>query len=120
MSAPSMSSVQPIRERSSSPSLLTSRTLWGGLAVIAMWLAVLFVGVFGENIVKTSAGGGSSSVPVVTVVALFALLGTVAVARQAFRASSASDDLRTVIENEQHALEQLAAEVSDLQRKLPS
>jgi hypothetical protein len=92
---------------------MTARELWGGLAVVSMWLAVLFVGVFGGSIV-TSHPPNSSSVPVVVVVALFAVLGTVVVARRAFVASPVSNDLRRAIEDERQAREQLAAEVADL------
>lgn len=58
--------------------------LWGGIALVTIWLAVLFVGVFGGDIVTTSAGGDGSSVPVVVVVAVVALLATISVGRWAF------------------------------------
>jgi hypothetical protein len=62
--------------------------MWGTVAIAIMWLAVLFVGVFGSNnILVHDSSGSSSSWPVVVVVALFALLGTVPVARRAFRRS---------------------------------
>jgi uncharacterized transporter YbjL len=66
-------------------SLAVRREFWGGLTLLAMWLAVLFVGIFGGNIVNTQAGGESSSVPVVAVVAVVALLATISVGRWAFR-----------------------------------
>jgi len=100
-----------------SASWLHARALWGGLAIITMWIAVLFVGVFGGNIVSTSASGSSSSVPVVVVVAVVALLGTVGVGRRAFAITPAGDDLRTAIDEERHAREQLEARVADLQAK---
>jgi hypothetical protein len=59
--------------------------MWGTVAIATMWLAVLFVGVFGSNIVLHDSSGSSSSWPVVVLVALFAVLGTVPVARRAFR-----------------------------------
>jgi hypothetical protein len=120
MSTPSLSSDRPISTPRPSTSWLHARALWGGLAIIAMWLAVLFVGVFGENIVHTSSSGSASSVPVVVVVAVVALLGTVGVGRRAFVVTPASDELRTALEDERRAREQLAAEVSDLRAKLPS
>ncbi|MGZ4223278.1 MAG: hypothetical protein ACXVH3_19360 [Solirubrobacteraceae bacterium] len=76
-----------------------------------MWLAVLFVGIFGGNIIRTTAGGTSSSVPVVVVVALVALLGTLVVGRRAFTVTSASDDLCRALEDEQQARTELAEEV---------
>lgn len=66
-----------------------SGTFWGGVTVVTMWLAVLFVGIFGGNIQTAGADGSRSSWPVVAVVALSALLATVSVARAAFRAPRA-------------------------------
>ncbi len=62
-----------------------SRALWAGCSIVAMWLAVLFVGVFGGNIVSSTPGGSSSSVPVVVVVALCALIATSVVAHAGLR-----------------------------------
>jgi hypothetical protein len=59
--------------------------LGASLAIIVMWLAVLFDAVFGPDIVNTSAGGDSSTVPSAVAVALFAFLGTWVVARFGFR-----------------------------------
>jgi hypothetical protein len=118
MSTPPLSSDHPIPTSRLSSSWLHARELWGGLAIISMWLAVLFVGVFGGNVVSGSPGGSSSSWPVVAVVAVVALLGTVGVERRAFGLPPASDDLRKAIEDERQAREQLAAEVSDLRAKL--
>ena len=53
---------------------------WGSVSIVIMWLAVLFVGVWGSDIVGTDG----SRVPSVIVVALFACIATVAVARRAF------------------------------------
>ena len=56
--------------------------MWAGLAIFAMWLAVLCASVWGSDMVSNSGPGGSSiTVPSGVAVALFALLGTVAVAR---------------------------------------
>ncbi len=115
---PSPSSNRPISMSRPSGSWLHARELWGGVAIISMWLAVLFVGIFGGNVVKSSPGGSSSSWPVVVVVAVVALLGTVGVGRRAFVVTPASDDLRRAIEDERQAREQLAAEISDLRAKL--
>ena len=86
MSTPSLSSDHPITKSRLSSSWLHARELWGGLAIISMWLAVLFVGVSGGNIVK-STPGGKPSWPAVVVVALVALVGTVVVGRRAFVAA---------------------------------
>jgi uncharacterized membrane protein (DUF485 family) len=59
--------------------------MWASLAIVVMWLAVLFAAVFGPDIVNTSAGGERSAVPSAVVVAVFAFLGTWIVARYGFR-----------------------------------
>jgi hypothetical protein len=59
--------------------------LWASLAIIVMWLAVLFDAIFGPDIVTSSAGGDSSTIPSAVIVALFAFLGTWVVARYGFR-----------------------------------
>jgi hypothetical protein len=59
--------------------------MWASLAIVIMWLAVLFDAIYGPNIVSTTPGGTSSSVPSAVVVALFAFLGTWVVARHGFR-----------------------------------
>jgi hypothetical protein len=80
---------QPVRvgrERPQWAELLRIREMWAALAIITMWLAVLFDGVYGPSIVSSNgAGTNSSTVPSAIVVALFALLGTVSVARYGFR-----------------------------------
>jgi len=100
--------------------LLYARPLWAGLSIIAMWLAVLFVGVFGGNIVHASAGGSSSSVPVVVVVAVVALIATWILGRAAFALTPESDELRERLAAEQQAREDLAAEVAELRTKFPA
>ena len=64
--------------------LALRREVWGGLTLIVIWLAVLFVGIFGGNVQTADAGGGGSSFPVVVVVALIALFATISVGRWAF------------------------------------
>lgn len=120
MSTQSLSALHSTRSRRSASSWLESRPLWAGLSIITMWLAVLFVGVFGGYIVSGTPGGTSSSVPVVVVVAGVALLGTLVVGRRAFTVTPASDDLRRALEDEQEARAELAEEVANLRAKLPS
>ncbi|HZO62162.1 MAG TPA: hypothetical protein VFB35_04210 [Gaiellaceae bacterium] len=55
------------------------------LAIAVIWLAVLFTAIFGPDIVNTSAGGDSSTVPSAVVVALFAFFATWVVARYGLR-----------------------------------
>jgi F0F1-type ATP synthase assembly protein I len=59
--------------------------MWASLAIVAMWLAVLFTAAWGQNFVSTSAGGDSTTIPSAVIVALFASLATWAVARHGFR-----------------------------------
>jgi len=58
--------------------------VWASMAIGVMWLAVLFDAIFGPNIVSSTPGGTSSSVPSAVAVALFAFLGTWVLAKYAF------------------------------------
>jgi hypothetical protein len=75
----------PGRGRGFQWSELLVRELWASLAIGMIWLAVLFDAVFGPNIVNSSAGGDTSSVPSAVVVAFFAFLATWVVARSGLR-----------------------------------
>ena len=72
-------------------SQLAIREMWASLTIIVMWLAVLFDAVYGSNIVSTTPGGDSTSVPSAVAVAVFAFLGTWVVARYGFRSERKSD-----------------------------
>ena len=65
-------------------SRLLVREFWAALSIIAMWLAVLFVGVFGGDMVFSSSSG-TNTIPSAVLVALFAVFGTAAVAKRGFR-----------------------------------
>ena len=62
--------------------------MWASLAIVVMWLAVLFDAIYGPDIVSSKRAGlgaeTSISVPSVVAVALFAFLGTWVVARYGF------------------------------------
>ena len=65
---------------------------WGAVSIVAMWLAVLFDGVFGGDMVfsnQSNPTGGSTIIGSVVPVALFACLATISVARRAFRGRDA-------------------------------
>jgi hypothetical protein len=69
-----------------------SPTIWPSLAIALMWVAVLFVGLFGPNIdTSNGAGTNTSSVPSAVAIALFAFLSTWVVAHYAFRRARAVD-----------------------------
>jgi len=57
---------------------------WGTLAIVAMWLAVLFDGVFGSDMVFSNTNG-TTTIPSAVLVALFAVIGTASVAKLVFR-----------------------------------
>ena len=58
---------------------------WGAVSIIAMWLAVLFDGIYGSDMVfNGNTGGGPTIIPSAVAVALFAFIGTVSVAKRAF------------------------------------
>jgi hypothetical protein len=61
------------------------RHLLAGLAIIAIWVAVLFVGVFGGDIATEDTTGGSTEIPIVSAVAFFAAIATSFVAWFGFR-----------------------------------
>ena len=73
---------------SSSPTsvtgLLRLGEMWASLAIVSMWLAVLFDAIFGPNVVSTTAGGDSTVLPSAIGVALFACLATVPVAKYGY------------------------------------
>ncbi|HEX5468726.1 MAG TPA: hypothetical protein VFW80_06740 [Gaiellaceae bacterium] len=59
--------------------------MWASLAIIVMWLAVLFDAIYGPDIVTTSAGGDQSVVPSAVALGLFAFFATWVVAKYGFR-----------------------------------
>jgi hypothetical protein len=62
--------------------------MWGTLAISVMWLAVLFDGIYGGDIVTVSNDGNSARFPSAVVVAFFAFLATAAVAKRAFKGTT--------------------------------
>lgn len=69
--------------RSVIASLVVMREFWGAVAIVAMWLAVLFDGIYGADLVSADVTT-STRIPSVLFVALFAALATAAVAKRAF------------------------------------
>ncbi len=57
---------------------------WATISIVAMWLAVLFVGVFGGQMTFVNTSANVTTLPSSVAVALFAAIGTAAVAKRAF------------------------------------
>lgn len=60
------------------------REVWAGIAIVAIWVAVLFTAVFAPDFVSSS-GGTVTRIPSAVFVAFFAFLATSGVARFGFR-----------------------------------
>ena len=60
------------------------RDMWGAVSIIAMWVAVLFVGVYGGDVTIHSVDTSFSTIPSGVLVALFAAIGTGSVAKRVF------------------------------------
>lgn len=58
--------------------------MWASIAITSMWIAVLFVAIWGPDFVSSTSGGSTTRIPSAIVVAVFAYLGTRVVARYGF------------------------------------
>lgn len=65
--------------------VLRTKWVWASISIVFMWVAVLFIGLFGPDIVNHDVAGAQTTVPVSVVVGFFALVGTIIVARHGFR-----------------------------------
>lgn len=63
--------------------------MWATVAIVSMWVAVLFVGVFGGDVVFHSVDSSVTALPSGVAVALFAAIGTGSVAKRVFGRKSA-------------------------------
>lgn len=67
---------------------LASRVLvpemWATVAIVTMWIAVLFVGIYGGDATFQAVDSSWSTVPSGVLVALFAAIGTGSVAKRVF------------------------------------
>ena len=107
-----VSSAHPTTQprRASSTSWLHARALWAGLSIITMWLAVLFVGVFGGDFMSSSTNG-FTRFPVVVFLLPFVLPATIVVARRGF---ASADERRRMPDEKTQAREEATAEPSTL------
>jgi len=60
---------------------------WGTVSIVVMWLAVLFDGIFGADMIFSNSANanGPTVIPSVVLVALFAVIGTSSIAKRVFR-----------------------------------
>jgi hypothetical protein len=61
------------------------RETWASLAIMVIWLAVLCATVWGPDIVSTTPGGTTSTVPSAVALGPFAFFATWVIARYGFR-----------------------------------
>jgi hypothetical protein len=80
----------------------------GGSFIIIMWLAVLFVGVFGGDFVSSSSANGFTKIPVVVFLLPFALPATIVVARRGF--TSGPEERQTAPDETTQTREQAASQ----------
>ena len=78
-----MSPLPPGRIATASPDGSWCPRFWGAVSIVAMWLAVLFDGIFGGDTVFSNPSSAPTTIPSAVTVALFAFVGT-AVAKRAF------------------------------------
>jgi hypothetical protein len=57
---------------------------WATVSIVTMWLAVLFDGIFGADMTFTNSAAQVTVIPSAVLVALFAMIATVSVAKRAF------------------------------------
>jgi hypothetical protein len=58
---------------------------WGAVSIVAMWLAVMFDGIFGGDMVlSNNTGGGPTIIPSAVLLGLFAVIGTASIAKRVF------------------------------------
>jgi len=80
------SSARP--QRGGRAAAILVREMWATAAIVAMWVAVLFVGVYGGEATFHSVDSSWSTIPSVVFVALFAAIGTGSVAKRVFGRTS--------------------------------
>lgn len=64
---------------------MPNKYFWAGASIVAIWMTVLFVGIYGPDFHAEQADGDMTTIPVVWGVALFATIATFIVAIRGFR-----------------------------------
>ena len=64
---------------------MPNRHFWAGFSIVAIWMAVLFVGIYGADFTTETSSGDVTTIPVVWGVAVFATIATMFVALWGFR-----------------------------------
>ena len=79
---------EPSTDRTDRPGIaarLLVPGFWGAVSIVAMWLAVMFDGIFGGDMVfGDSSGGGPTIIPSAVLLGLFAVIGTASIAKRVF------------------------------------
>jgi uncharacterized membrane protein YgdD (TMEM256/DUF423 family) len=65
--------------------LMQTKWIWASLAIVSMWVAVLFTAIWAPSLEATSSNGDSTTVPAAVAVSLFAAIATIVVAVIGFR-----------------------------------
>ena len=74
-----------VPEEGAGHGVLRMPELWGTVAIACMWLAVLVTAVYGGDFTSVNAGSQTTTIPSAVFVALFACIGSISVAKRAFR-----------------------------------
>ncbi len=63
---------------------MENKYFWSSLAILSMWIAVLFTGVYGPSF-EVSSGADELSIPVAWGIAFFAMIASIGVGIFGFR-----------------------------------
>jgi hypothetical protein len=94
--------------------LASRQSFVADLSIITMWLAVLFVGIFGGDFVRSSSSG-FTNIPVVIFSLPFVLPATIVVGRRGF--ASAADEPHGAPDEETQARQEATTEPSALRAR---
>ncbi len=63
---------------------MPNKYFWAGASIVAIWLTVVFVGIYGPDFEFQSGSGNMTRVPVAWGMSLFATIATIAIALRGF------------------------------------